>query len=121
MVCRKATRAALESAWITGFNEKTVRCYRDEFLANNGSFREEIRGKYTRLSLFNDENLRMEASMWVREHAVQKGEGNMTARSFCRWVNGELLPSSNLPAYVQRQGGCTASAFALQATKRWPM
>jgi len=53
----KATRAALESAWITGFNEKTIRNYRDEFFSNKGSFKDERRGKYQRLSLFNNESL----------------------------------------------------------------
>lgn len=32
----KATAAALESAWITGFNEKTVRYYCKEFMENKG-------------------------------------------------------------------------------------
>ena len=54
------------------------------------------------MSLFNDENLKIQASTWVREHAVKKGEANMTARSFCFWVNDELLPSSNLPPHLPR-------------------
>lgn len=97
-----ATASALEAAWISGFNEKTVRGYRKDFFDNKGSFKEEKRGKYKRLSLFNDENLRLKAAMWVRENAVRKGEANMTARSFCQWINNDLLPSSNLPANFPR-------------------
>ena len=57
--------SALESAWITGFNEKTIRGYGKDFLENSGKFEEERRGKYKRLSLFNDENLRMDACFHV--------------------------------------------------------
>ena len=107
-----STAGALEAAWITGFNEKRIRGYRKDFLANNGMFKEERRGKYKRLSLFNDESLRLKAAMWVREHAVRKGEANMTASSFCAWVNEELLPSSNLPPHFPRSIG-------LHTATRW--
>ena len=59
----KSTAAALEAAWVTGFNEKTVHYYRKEFMQNKGKFREEQRGKYKRICLFNDEDLRLRASM----------------------------------------------------------
>ena len=34
----KSVAAALEAAWITGFNEKTIRGYRKEFFENHGTF-----------------------------------------------------------------------------------
>lgn len=71
-------------------------------MENKGRFREEKRGKYKRLSLFNDEELRLQASMWVRENVVNESGPNMTARSFCQWDNETLLPSSNLPAFFPR-------------------
>ena len=43
-----ATAAALESAWVTGFN---VCGYRKDFLANSGTSKKERRGKYKRLSM----------------------------------------------------------------------
>lgn len=98
----KATAAALEAAWITGFNEKTVRYYRKDFMDNKGHFKEEKRGKHKRVCLFNDEDLRLRASMWVRENAVNKSGPNMTARDFCQWVNETLLPSSSLPPFFPR-------------------
>ena len=98
----KATAAALEAAWITGFNEKTVRYYRKDFMDNKGKFKEEKRGKHKRVCLFNDEDLRLQASMWVREYAVNKSGPNMTARNLCQWVNETLLPSSNLPPFFPR-------------------
>ena len=107
----KSTAAALEAAWITGFNEKTVRKYRKEFFENRGKFKDEARGKYKRFCLFNDESLRLQASMWVREHAVKKGAPNMVARSFCQWVN-ELLPSSDLPPNLPR-------SIAVITATRW--
>ena len=90
---------------MTGFNEKTVRGYRDDFLANHGTLKDERRGKHKKVCLFNDETLRLEAAMWVREHAVRKGEANMTASSFCSWVNNDLLPSNNLPPNFPRTIG----------------
>lgn len=68
----KSTAAALEAAWITGFNEKTVRKYRKEFFENRGKFKDEARGKYKRFCLFNEEALCLQASMWIRENAVKK-------------------------------------------------
>ena len=58
-----STAAALEVAWMTGFNEKTVRGYRKEFFEHQGIFRDEARGKYKRFCLFNDEALRLQARM----------------------------------------------------------
>ena len=78
------------------YSEKTVGKYRDHLFANKGKFEEDNRGKYKRQCLMNDENFRLQASMWVREHAYRKGEGNMTSKSFCEWVNSDLLPNSNL-------------------------
>ena len=58
--------------------------------------------KYKRFCLFNDETLRLQAAMWVRENAVKKGAPNLVAREFCQWVNNELLPSSDLPPNLPR-------------------
>ena len=85
-----STAAALEAAWMTGFNKKTVRGYKKEFFENHGKFRDEARGKYKRFCLFNDEALPLQASMWIRENSVKKGAPNMVARELCLWVNNEL-------------------------------
>ena len=98
----KRTAAALEAASITGFNEKTVRRYRKEFYENKGHFKEEKRGKYQRHCLFNNENLRMEAAMFIRENGCKKGEANFNAKFFCQWVNNEMLPSSDVPPNLPR-------------------
>ena len=86
----KSTAAALETAWITGFNEKTIRGYRKDFFENCGSFKEEARGKYKRFCLFNEETLRLRL------------QAALVAREFCQWINNELLPSSNLPPNLPR-------------------
>ena len=114
----KSTAAALEAAWITGFNEKTVRKYRKEFFENRGKFKDEARGKYKRFCLFNDEYLRLQVSMWVRENAVKKGAPNMVARSFCQWVNYKMLPSSDLPPNLPRSiAVITATPFGISSNK----
>lgn len=94
--------AAQEAGSIAGFNEKTVRQYRSDFYKNGGKFSETKQGKYKRHWLLNDENLRLEASMWVRENSYKKGDPNMTAQAFCQWVNDHLLPSQDLPPELPR-------------------
>ena len=53
-------QSAQEAAYITGYNEKTIREYRLDFLANRGRFSDFKRGKYERFYLFNDENIHLE-------------------------------------------------------------
>ena len=57
---------------------------------------------YERHCVYHDEALNHKAAEWVREHAFVKGELNMTAQSFCDWVNNDLLPSSHLPPHFPR-------------------
>ena len=106
------TDAAKGAASITGYNEKTVRQYRKEFFTQKGKFKEGKQGKYKRHCLLNDENLRLEAAMYVRENAYRKGEANMTATSFCQWVNNDLLPSYHLPPNLPR-------TISLRTATRW--
>ena len=49
---------ALESAWITGFNEKkkNMHNYKEEFFERGGKLHNEARGKYKRHCLFNEES-----------------------------------------------------------------
>ena len=108
----KSTAAALEVASATGLNEKTVRKYRKEFYENKGSFKDEKRGKYMRHCLLNEVNLRLEAAMFIREHGYRKGEANLNAKSFCQWVNNDLLPSSNLAPNMPR-------SISVRTATRW--
>ena len=50
--------------------------------------------------------------MWVRENAYRKGEANMTATSFCQWVNNDLLPSYHLPPNLSR-------TISVRTATRW--
>ena len=74
--------SALESAYITGFNEKTIRNYRNDFFLHKGKFSDSKQGKYKRWCLFNDEDIRLKASSWVRENAQKKREANKNDCSF---------------------------------------
>ena len=89
--------AAREAGSIVGYSDKTVRKLRTEFYENKGELKERKQGKYKRLTIYRDEELNREAAKWVRENAFTKGKPNMTAQSFCQWVNEDLLPSSHLP------------------------
>ena len=75
--------ATLESAYIVGFNEKTVRKYHDNFLEYKGKFVVEGTGKFKKQCLMNDENFRLQMSMWIRENAY---EVNTSAKYFCEWI-----------------------------------
>ena len=105
-------QSAQEAAYITGYNEKTIREYRLDFLTNRVRFSDVKRGKYERFYLFNDENIHLEASMWVRQNAHKKGAANMTALSFCEWINNDLLPSSTLPPHFPR-------SVSVRTATRW--
>ena len=97
-----AKDAATEAGSVVGFNKKTVRGYRNDFFQNKGHFTTQLQGKYERHCVYHDEVLNHKAAEWVREHALINGEPNMTARSFCDWVNNHLLPSSHLPPHFPR-------------------
>ena len=94
--------SAKEAASFTELNEKTVRKYKKTFFENKGKFEETKQGKYRRKCLINDESLRLEASMFVRENSYKKGAANLTAKSFCEWVNSDLLPNNPLAANLPR-------------------
>lgn len=96
----------------TGFSERTVRGYRKEFFDNNLKFKESRQGKHERLLILSSEELRKEASQWVRDNAFKKGEPNMTAGSFCEYVNSTLLPSQHLPPHFPR-------TISLRTATRW--
>ncbi|CAI8044644.1 hypothetical protein GBAR_LOCUS24745 [Geodia barretti] len=72
-------------------HDKTVHKLRKEFFENKGVLKERREGKYGRLTIYCDEELNEKAAKWVRVITLSKGKPNMTAQSFCQWVN-ELLP-----------------------------
>lgn len=94
--------AATEAGSIVGFNERTVQCYRNDFFENKGHFTILQQGKYERQCVHHDEELSHKAAEWVCEHAFVWGKPNMTAQSFCCWVNDTLLPSSDLQPHFPR-------------------
>ena len=84
--------AAKEAGLLLHLNEKTVRTWRNDFYANDGSFSESRQGKHVRPYVLDDEECRRKACEWVRSNAT-----NMTAAMFSTWMNSELLPNSELP------------------------
>ena len=53
--------------------------------------------------LWLSEELNKRASDYVRENGNVKGQPNLTAGSFCQWVNESLLPYSNLePGFARK-------------------
>ena len=70
----KAIAAALEAAWITGFNEKTIRYYNKEFMENRGKFKEERLGKYKRVA---------SSTVKTCDYSIYVGEGTCCLQRRC--------------------------------------
>ena len=85
-------------------SERTIRRWVDDFVSNGGEFSDSRQGHYIRINtLMTNEDLCERARVYVRENAAQRGRPNLTASSFCHWVNNELLPNSVLePGYPHR-------------------
>ena len=91
--------AAREAGSIVGYSDQTVRDLRKQYWDNEGMLDERRQGKYDRMMVYKDEQLNKKAAERVRENDFKEGEPNMTAQSFCVWLNEHLLPSSHLPPY----------------------
>ncbi len=83
------------------------------FIENGGSFPDSELGHYQREGvLWQNENLDNEARRYVQTYTVIRGAPNMTAASFCSWVNGTLLPRSTLePGYPRKT--------SVQSARKW--
>ena len=63
-------------------------------------------------SASKNEDLTDKARLYVRENAFKKGAPNMTSRSFCTWVNDELLPNATLDPGAPRK-------ISVSVARRW--
>ena len=86
------TAAAAEVGLLLGYNEKTVRLWRKDFIVNKGEFSESQHGKYASYIVLDDEEYRDKALAWARANTYSKGTPSMTAKQFCKWINDHLLP-----------------------------
>jgi len=77
--------------------EKTISTWRKNYYANMGKFSDSKQGRHSRPYILDDEKLRHAAATWVRSNTSKKREANMTAVTFCEWVNTELLPNASVP------------------------
>ena len=110
---RKKTAAAEAIGSLIGKSGHIVRDWRKSFFANSGSFpdSEQEKCKWQGV-LWHNEELCEAACGYVRSDAVMRGKPNMTAISFCRWVNESLLPNSVLePGFPQHIGVTTAQTW----------
>ena len=87
-----------------------MREWRAIFTENNYDFPETQQSKYQCSGvLWQNEELNRKVRKYVRENACVKGRPNMTAISFCCWVNQEMLPNVALdPGYPRRISVVTA-------------
>ena len=83
---------------------RTIRCWIDDFVRNDGEFSDTQQGHYVRNNtLMSNEELCEKARVYVRANAAPRGRPNLTSSAFCQWVNNDLLPNSVLePGYPRR-------------------
>ncbi len=94
-------------------NFKTVQKWRTDFVKNNGELPDFLRGHYGRMNAVkNNEELTEKATRYVRENSFKKGAGNLTSRSFCTWVNDELLPNATLEPGAPRK-------ISVEVSRKW--
>ena len=73
-------------------------------LSNTNNFPDSLQGRYQRRGvLWHNERLNKCVKQFARENASVKEQPNMTARSFCQYVNEELPPNEPLePGFLRR-------------------
>ena len=81
---------------VLNVSDRSVREWRSQFIKNDGCFPDTLQGKYHRDVVWQSEELNERATAFVCNNASVKGKPNLTAGSFCNWVNEVLLPSSVL-------------------------
>lgn len=92
--------------------EKTIRDWRSKFFDNGGVVEETKQGRYQRTGvLWKNEDLNKKATQYIRENAFVKGRANLTAGSFCSWVNEELLPNETLEPGFPRKVSVDTARF----------
>ena len=92
-------------------DEKTIRTWRRLFYSNVGSFPVSKKGKYARFSVLDDEDIKEKALTWLRKNIYQK-KAQVTAHTFMKYVNEELLASFTLPENAPIQ-------ISLRSAYRW--
>lgn len=100
--CTWVTEASEIIGKVVGRSDRTVREWRAVFTDNCGEFPNTLQGKYQHDGvLWQNEDLNKAAVKYVRENSVVKGRPNLTATSFCQWINECLLPNQILePGYL---------------------
>ena len=100
------------AASVVGRTGRSVRGYVGDFARNRGRFKPYRRGRHRRFSVIDDEECRLKAAEWAREHASVREKPNMTATDFSSFIHRELQPLLNLPApFLQSISTRTALRF----------
>lgn len=99
-----------------GKSDRSVREWQTTFNANHGSFSNTLQGKYKCDGvLWHSEDLNKQAVKYVWQNTAVKGKPNLTAGSFCQWINECLLVMQTLePRYPRRVSVETAWKWLLE-------
>lgn len=107
------TEAAEMIGGLLAKSGRTIREWWTQFRANDDVFPDTLQGKYSRPGvLCQNEELDKHAVKYVRQNLAPKGKPNLTATSFCTWVNNSLLPSQVLDPTLPRR-------ISIESARRW--
>ena len=120
------TESAELAALMICKSDRSIREWKLQFLENDGKISGSKQGHYQRSGvLWQNEDLNKKASKYVRENAAVKGRPDLTAFSFCEWVNEELLVNETLePGFPRKISVETARhwlhelGFEIMASKK---
>ena len=105
------TKAVELISEVVGLSDRTVREWRSQFVANQGSFPDSEQGRYQPSGvLWHNDELNKAALQFVqKKNTCVKGTKNLTSVSLCKWINEVLLMNSVLePGYPRKVSLSTA-------------
>ena len=96
--------------WLARVRELFENGDKTMYIRNGGQFSEYHRGKYRTPSILDDESVHEKTVRYMRDNACKKGQLNLTAYMFYKWVNFELLPTitfyPSLPHTISIETAC---------------
>ena len=99
-------------AKVVNKTERTIRSWKGKFYMHCGSFGPLRKGKYSRSSILDEEDIREKSLAWLRSKAYSKSGTRLSAKIFQLYVNDELLPTADLP-------GNYCKSISLRTAYRW--
>ena len=93
-----------------GKSDRTIQEWKRRFFESGGKLPESKQGQYERTGvLWSNKSFNKKAARYIHTNASVKGKPNLTAHSFCQWVNEVLLHNETLEPGFPRKIGVETS------------